>query len=96
MSVFTTAECMHSPLLPHIHPKCVGAIEAFNKCHREHNYLKFVGWCNSYKQELKKCFEMERREKVKKSREEASNSKNNVHERLQQFKRGEKPLVDED
>merc|ERR1712013_69103 len=85
---------MHSPLLPHIHPKCVAAIEALNKCHNEHDFLKFVGWCNTYKVQLRKCFEMERKDRMKENKQKSSGAKNNVHERLQAFKRGERPLMD--
>ena len=37
---------------------------------------------------------MERKDRMKENKQKSSGAKNNVHERLQAFKRGERPLLD--
>ena len=45
---------MH-PLAKHRHPKCIEAIDALNRCHKEKNVSKFVGGCNTEAKNLDRC-----------------------------------------
>lgn len=50
---------MHPPL-DRPHPQCQDVIIALRRCHCEHPYLKFVGYCNEKKYALNRCFKEEK------------------------------------
>uniref|UniRef100_A0A6B2LX71 COX assembly mitochondrial protein n=1 Tax=Arcella intermedia TaxID=1963864 RepID=A0A6B2LX71_9EUKA len=50
---------MHPPLALHKHPHCVEVINQFHKCHQDHPYGKFFGYCNQAKRDLDACLHEE-------------------------------------
>lgn len=51
---------MHPPLHKSRHPNCVAEIEALEKCHAEHPFLKFFNKCEPVAIALNKCFKNEK------------------------------------
>lgn len=76
---------MHSSLAPHVHPKCVDIIKAFEKCHEDHKFGKFLGKCNKLKFQLSKCFAEESAERRKKNREEGKTKRKNFEQRYRDY-----------
>ncbi|CAG7717007.1 unnamed protein product [Allacma fusca] len=55
---------MHTDLSKHLHtPECNAIIEALQKCHAEHQFKKFLGFCNDINDSMLKCLKEERLEK---------------------------------
>lgn len=52
---------MHTDLSAHLHSdKCNDLIQLLQKCHDEHPFRKFLGYCNHEDAEMLRCLKQER------------------------------------
>ncbi|XP_048498609.1 uncharacterized protein LOC104904732 isoform X8 [Beta vulgaris subsp. vulgaris] len=57
---FSVLHEMRPPLTLHQHPMCAEIIEAFQKCHGDHPFVKIFGNCTELKIKLDRCFRQEK------------------------------------
>lgn len=78
---------MHKDLASNLHSdKCNELIRLLQKCHEEHTFLKFAGYCNSFHNQMKNCLKEEWLERRQINNEKSKERKEKLWKLLREAK----------